>query len=379
MDFSYSEEQQAIRELAGQILEDQVSDDLLRDFDRGKREGARLIWPQLAEANLLGVSLPEDVGGMGLGIIELCQLFEQQGRTLAPVPLFSTLVLGALPIAAFGSEEQKQRLLAPVAAGSMILGGAFAEVGGPDPATPRTTASETSSGWRIDGEKVCVSFADEAHRILVPARTGEGQVGLCLVDPHADGAELEEQQGTNHEPQFTLRMTGVKVPSDDVLGDPRAGVPIVRFIQEHGRVALAAMQLGVCEEALRRTALYTTERKQFGRPIGSFQGVALRAADGYIDVDCMRSTLVQAAWQLAEGRETASEAVSVAKWWACRAGQRVVHTVQHLHGGIGSDIDYPIHRYFLWARHIELSLGGAQEMLAQIGTKIADGAEEMLA
>jgi alkylation response protein AidB-like acyl-CoA dehydrogenase len=316
---------------------------------------------------------------MGLGIIELCQLLEQQGKSLAPVPLFPTLVLGALPIAAFGSEEQKRRLLTPVAAGSQILSGAFAEIGGPDPASPRTTANEAAGGWQLHGEKVCVPYADEAHRVLVPAATGPAQVGLFLVDPRGEGAVLEEQQATNHEPQFTLRLSGAKVPAQDVLGDPRAGEPVVRFVQEHGRVALAATQVGVCAEALRRTAIYTSERKQFNRAIGSFQGVALRAADGYIDVDCMRTTLVQAAWQLSVGRATAPAAVAVAKWWACRAGQRVVHTVQHLHGGIGSDIDYPIHRYFLWARHIEMTLGGAQEMLAQIGTQIARDADEMLA
>ena len=379
MDFSFTEEQEAIKELAGQILGDLVTDDMLRDFDRGKRDVARELWPQLAQANLLGVALPESVGGMGLGVIELCQIFEQQGRTLAPVPLFATLVLGALPIARFGSDEQQQRLLAPVAAGSHTLSGAFAEVGGPDPALPRTVATEVSGGWRLDGEKVCVPYAASAHRILVPARSGDGSVGVFLVDPSADGVALEEQEGTSHEPQYTLRLEGVQVREEDVLGDPRHGEPIVRCVQDHGRVTLAAIQVGLCAEALRRTAIYSGERKQFGRPIGSFQGVALRAADGYIDVDCMRSTLLQAMWQLACELPTAREAVAVAKWWACRGGQRVVHTAQHIHGGIGSDIEYPIHRYFLWARHIEMNLGGAQELLAQLGDSIAHGADEVLA
>jgi alkylation response protein AidB-like acyl-CoA dehydrogenase len=203
-------------------------------------------------------------------------------------------------------------------------------------------------------------------------------VGVFLVDQQASGVEIEAQTGTNHEPQFSLRLSGAVVAADDVLGDPHNGEPIIRWTQARGMVALAATQVGVCADALRRTAEYTGQRKQFGRPIGSFQGVALRAADGYIDIECMRSTLVQALWQLSEG-QSAREAVAVAKWWACRAGQRVVHTAQHLHGGIGSDIDYPIHRYFLWAKRLELDLGGAQELLSQLGGMLAESGNEALA
>ena len=131
-------------------------------------------------------------------------------------------------------------------------------------------------------------------------------------------------------------------------------------------MGLCAIQLGVAEEALRRTAEYITQRKQFNRPIATFQGVTMRAADAYIDIECMRSTLYQAAWRLSAGLSAGPE-VAAARWWACRGGQRVVHTAQHLHGGIGSDVDYPIHRFFLWSKQLELMLGGASQQLARLG------------
>ncbi|MBW1884734.1 MAG: acyl-CoA dehydrogenase, partial [Deltaproteobacteria bacterium] len=137
--------------------------------------------------------------------------------------------------------------------------------------------------------------------------------------------------------------------------------------------ALSALAVGVCDEALRQTAVYTGERKQFGKLIGSFQGVSMRAADAYIDVQAMRSTMWEAAWRIDNGHSGEKEA-AIAKWWACRGGHRVTHTTQHLHGGIGADIDYPIHRFFLRLKHLAYTLGGASEQLAQLGALIADEA-----
>jgi alkylation response protein AidB-like acyl-CoA dehydrogenase len=146
----------------------------------------------------------------------------------------------------------------------------------------------------------------------------------------------------------------------------------VEWTAERASVALCAVQVGVAEEALRRTSEYTTQRRQFGRPVAAFQGVALRAADAFVDVEAMRATLWQAAWRLTEGLPADRE-VAAARWWACLGGQRVVHAAQHLHGGIGSDIDYPIHRFLLWSKQLELSLGGANRQLARLGSLLAAG------
>jgi alkylation response protein AidB-like acyl-CoA dehydrogenase len=139
-------------------------------------------------------------------------------------------------------------------------------------------------------------------------------------------------------------------------------------------VALAAVSLGACEEATRLAAEYTSSREQFGKPLSTNQGVVLRAADAYIAMAAMRATLWQAAWRLDEGLP-AEEAVEVAHWWASQGGHDVVHITQHLHGGMGADIDYPVHRYFLWAKEVTDVLGGPSAHLARLGDLIAADAE----
>ncbi len=145
-------------------------------------------------------------------------------------------------------------------------------------------------------------------------------------------------------------------------------------VVEHATVGLCALELGVAERALRTTATYTSSRQQFDRPIATFQAVAQRAADAYIDVEAIRLTLWKAAFRLDAGLP-AAEAVSVAKLYAAEAGHRVVYAAQHLHGGMGFDTDYPLYRHYLWSKQIELTLGSASVHLARLGAAIARGAE----
>src|SRR5439155_7251098 len=195
---------------------------------------------------------------------------------------------------------------------------------------------------------VSVPAAPFADRVLVPV---DG--GLHLVEPRGEGAITTNRSVVGH-----LSVDGVET---EPLGDGDESA--VRWLMERMVVGLCALQVGVAEAALAQAAAYTSTRQQFGKPLSTFQGVAHKAADAYIDTEAMRVTLWQAAWRLAEGRDATKE-VLVAKWWAAEAGQRVVHIVQHLHGGIGADIDYPVHRYFLWGKQLEVTLGGASETLA---------------
>lgn len=374
MDFSLTETQEAIRELARRVFEDHATDERVAAATATEAWYDDELWRQLASTSLLGVAIPERHGGSGLGLTELCLLIEEAGRRVAPVPLAPCLALGALPLAAWGAEERRRELLPAVASGELLLTGALVEVGSSDPARPRTAAARDGSSWRVRGEKTCVPVGQRASRVVVPARVAEdGDVGLFLVDPSGPGASLERQRTTSGEPAFLLRLDGARVAAEDVLGEVGAGgAERVRLLEAWGAVALGALQLGIAEGALARTAEYTSTREQFGRPIGSFQAVAQRAADAYIDVEALRSVLYQALWRLSVGRD-AERAVAVAKWWACRAGHRVAHTAQHLHGGIGADLAYPIHRYFLWAKQTEQSLGGASPWLARLGTLLAEG------
>jgi len=373
MDFSLTPEQEAFRELARRILEDHVTHERLEALEAQPDWFDRAAWGAFARASVLGVALPEEVGGGGLGLLELCLLLEQVGRTVAPVPVLPALVLGALPIAEFGSRQQRERWLPPAVAGDLVLTAALVETGSDDPASPATTARRDGPGWRLDGVKVCVPAAHLAGRILVPARTGDGAAGVFLLDPGAAGVVMERQVTTSREPQWRLALSGAAVGGSDVLGDPAGGAAIVEWIVERALVGLCAMQLGVSDRALRMTAEYTAKREQFGHPIASFQAVHQRAADAYIDVEAIRLTMWQAAWRLAAGLPASAE-VAVAKFWASEGAHRVVYAAQHLHGGIGVDVGYPLHRYYLWSKQIELTLGSATRQLARLGGRLAAGA-----
>jgi len=369
MDFGFSEDEEAVRDLAKQILEEQVTHDRLKEVEAGEERIDRDIWRKLGETGLLGIALPEHAGGAGLGFVALGLVLEQVGRTVAPVPIMASLVLGGLPVAEFGTRAQQEALLPGVVSGDTILTAALVELGA-EPAHPTTTARPEGDGWRLDGVKVCVPAGMIADRVLVPATTAEGKVGVFVVDPTAPGVTRERQEATNMQIEAKLTLDGVVVGSDAVLGDPAEGAAVVDWIVERATAALCAIAIGVCEEALRMTAEYTKTREQFERPIATFQAVGQRAADAYIDTEAIRLTAWQAVWRISAGLPAAAE-VAVAKFWASEGGQRVVHAAQHLHGGMGVDRDYPLHRYFLWAKHLELTLGGTTPQLLKLGEILA--------
>ena len=325
MNFEFTEEQEATKELAGQILADATSFDRMREIEadeKGPGYDAEL-WSSLAESNLIGLPLAEEFGGQDFGFFALCLMAEEVGRTLAPIPFLESVVLTALPIQEFGADSLKKELLPRIVSGETVLTAALFEIG--DPALsrkPKTRATGDGNGFKLDGEKVCVPFGASADKILVPA-SGDGGLGLFLVSPSAPGVSLERQETTAHERQFVVRLEGVAVSGDDVLAVPGQGEAVFDWLEPRAAVALAAIAVGASEEALKQTAEYTSTRKQFGREIGSFQGVSLRAADAYIDVEAMRSTMWQAAWRIDSGNAD-PKAAAVAKWWACMGGHRVL-------------------------------------------------------
>jgi alkylation response protein AidB-like acyl-CoA dehydrogenase len=369
MDFALTEEQQATRDLVRQILTDRETHEHLKEIEAGGEGFDRDTWAELAKAGLLGIALPEDVGGSGLGFVALCQLLEEVGRTVAPVPVLPTVVLGALPIAQFGSDEQRQRWLPGVASGETVLTAGLVELG-TDALHPTTSATRDGSGIRLDGVKVCVPAGLSADAVLVPAASMDGSVGVFVVDPRASGVTVEREDTTSGIPQARIELDGVAVDNAETLVYGASGGEALDWIIERATAALCAVATGVCEQALKMTAEYTKTREQFDRPIATFQAVGQRAADAYIDTEAIRLTALQAAWRLEEGLPAAAE-VAVAKFWAADGGQRVVHAAQHLHGGIGVDRDYPLHRYFLWAKELELTLGGATPQLLKLGGILA--------
>jgi hypothetical protein len=370
MDWALSEEQQEIRNLARKILEDLSTHERLVEIEAGPDGLDRELWAALGQANLLGVAIEEDHGGSDLGLLGLAILLQEVGRTVAAVPVLPSLALAGLPISRFGSDEQKARWLPGMANGEIILSGALIEAGNEDVARPQTSARREGDGWRLDGIKTCVPVAHLAQRIVVPARISDDQVGVFLVDPSAAGVECAPQQTTSRERVFQLELSGVAVSAEDILGDADSGAKIARWIAARATVAYCLVQLGVSERALEMTAEYTRSREQFDRPVGSFQAVHMRAGDAYVDVEAMRLTTLAATWRLHEERAD-DDLVAVAKYWAADGGQRVGYAAQHLHGGIGIDVDYPLHRYYLWAKQAELMLGSAPVQLTAIGERLA--------
>ena len=371
MDFGLTEEQEATRDLARQILSDRSTHERLKEIEAGGEGFDRDTWAELAKAGLLGIALPEDVDGSGLGFVALCQMLEEVGRTVSPVPVLPTVVLGALPIAQFGTEAQREKHLPGVVDGNIVLTAALVETG-TDALHPTTAARPDGDGWRVDGVKTLVPAGLIADRILVPAAAGEdGAIVVLIVDPNANGVTRERQDTTSGIPQARIELDGVHVDASDVLGDAESGAAIVEWMVERANAAMCSVATGVCEQALHMTAEYTKTREQFERPIATFQAVGQRAADAYIDTEAIRLTALQAAWRLEEGLPAAAE-VAVAKFWAADGGQRVVHAAQHLHGGIGVDRDYPLHRYYLWAKWLQLALGGASQHLLKLGQILAN-------
>ncbi|ABQ69665.1 acyl-CoA dehydrogenase domain protein [Rhizorhabdus wittichii RW1] len=375
MDFTLTDDQQALRDLAARILDDATGDEAIRAFADSGRPYDAVLWRTLAEAGMLGLALSVEAGGLGLGMVELGLLLEEQGRTLAPLPL-TPVALAGWAIDAHGNAAHK-KWLGAMLSGAAILAVAIEEVGGVDPCDPAMTAAPDGDGWRLGGAKVAVPYGAEAQALLVTARTAAGPAPF-LVEAGAAGLTVEPQRSTSGEPQAMLRFDGVRLAGDAVLGPAGGRAAIVADLVRRAQVALALRQVGVAAEALRRTADYASGRIQFGKPLGSMQAVQQRAADAFIEVEAMRSTALLAAWQIDAGRVQPAD-VATAKYWAAIGGHRVVHAAQHLHGGIGADITYPIHRYFLTATAIGEALGGAAPMLAAIGDAVASGRTEALA
>ena len=218
----------------------------------------------------------------------------------------------------------------------------------------------------MTGTRALVGYGPVADGYLVPADTDSGtQVFLVAADD--SGVSMSSLDTTGHGSVGHLELSGAEVDASRIVG----GEDVLTWLTTRGTLGRSAFQLGVLERALELTALYAREREQFDRPIGSFQAVGQRLADGYIDIKGLRLTLTQAAWRLSEDLPADLE-VGTAAFWAAEAGHRVAHTAVHVHGGVGIDVDHPVHRYFLAAKQTEFAVGGATGQLLRIGRELAE-------
>ena len=393
MDFELGEEEQAIRDLTAQVLDDMSSHERLKALAAAGDHVDCKAWAALAGTGVVGASVPEAYGGLGLGFLATAVALEEVSRRASPVPLLTTAVMGAMPMAAYGTQSQRAAWLPGIADGSTLACAALAEDGttaaepttmariatdrnGPTPdgdgsAPGRGVLGHDGGGYVLDGTKVLVAGGLDADVALVPARLDDGGVGVFIVPTDAEGLEVRPVEVTTGRPEARFELSGVRVGPNALLGGGASeGAEIVRFIERHANVGLCMMMAGAARAAIKLAADYTKQRHQFDRPIATFQAVSQRAGDSYIDAEAIWLTAYQAAWRLSAGLPADRE-IAIAKYWACEGGYRVVHAAVHVHGGVGVDRDYPLHRHFLAARHMELTLGHAEEQLAELGRQIA--------
>ena len=329
-------------------------------------------WGAFAQAGLIGAGLPAEVGGGGYGFCEIALVVQAVARAAAPLPAYATLVLGALPIARFGSQSQQERWLPGVIDGTTVLTGIL--TGENDRSTPPVCATATASGHELNGVGWYVPFGADANGYVVPVALPDGREVLAVIDGAAAGITTEPLASMSGEPSSIVRFEATPLEDDSILaGSATAGVDAPRWMRDRAVAATCVAQVGTCEGALALTASYVSDREQFGVKLATLQAVSQRAADAYIDTELVRLTAWAAAWRLANDLD-ADEELAVAKFHTAEAAQRVVTAAQHLHGGIGMDLDYPVHRYFRWAKVYEQRLGGGTEHLAALGRLLA-GAE----
>jgi 3-oxocholest-4-en-26-oyl-CoA dehydrogenase beta subunit len=360
MDFQLSFDQRAFADMAQGLFADYCADDQLREHDTSGRPFMQALWEQCVAAGLHSIVVPEAHGGLGLGMTELMAVLEQQGKSLALVPLWEQQ-LGAATLAQFGQGAAQANVVQAMAGEPLALSltGLSQSRGTP------LQLSRTATGWQLQGTSAAVPLGGVAQHGLLVADL-EGVAHLVWLDLNAAGVSRTVGQSQHHQDIADLHFAKVQL-SDDALLAPQA----LDWLLPRAIAALAAIQMGVTHQQLRRTVDYVSERKQFERVIGSFQLVAGQMADGHIALEALRSSVWQLVYRLDAGLGTQPQAHAV-RALANDTGHRVGHMAQHVHGGIGVDVTYPIHRFLYWSRALAVMLGGTEHHLAALGDWLAD-------
>ena len=363
MDFTPTEAASDLAKLTADIVARISPAERVAELEAERAPIDERLWSEIAAAGLLGLAAPESADGAALTTLETVAVATELGRGLARVPYGPHALAGVPLVTEHAGEALSSRLLPSLVDGTGVLTAAVEEDGNYDAAAPRARLS----GSTLVGAKVNVPYAAAATVLLVTAAGDDGAV-LLAVPTDRRGVSVVETVATGLSPVYAVEFDGVEVDESEVLG---GGSGTVAQAVDLLRLAVAADQAGTVEAALAATAEYAREREQFSRPIGSFQAVAQRLADGYIDAQALSLTVTQAAWLLSgladadPGEPTA--AIDTAKFWATESGHRVAHTAVHVHGGVGLDTSHPVHRYFLRAKQNEFTLGGAPVVLDELG------------
>jgi alkylation response protein AidB-like acyl-CoA dehydrogenase len=376
MNFGFNEEQELLRSTARKFFDNECGSETVRKLMEGSEGMTPDLWKKLAEQGWLGLIVPDEHGGMGLGMVDLVVLMEEMGRAVVPGPFFSTVLLGGLAILEAGTEAQKKAWLPRLASGEARATLAWmeptADLGARGITLPATAKS---GGYTLDGTKLFVQDAHTADALVVAARTATGQsaeagISLFLVPKSSAGLTvtlLPTMDQTRKLCEVTFK--DVTVGADALMGQAGAGwAPLARVI-DRATVGLCAEMCGGAQKVLDMTVEYAKIRQAFGRPIGSYQGVKHKAADMLVDVENSKSITYYAAWAMDEGVAEGPLAVSMAKAYVSDAYRRVAGAGIQLHGGIGFTWEHDLHLYFKRAKGSEFTFGDAtwhRERVAQL-------------
>ncbi len=376
MNFTYTEDQLAIKDVADKIFRDMAADDKIKVCFSEDKPFHKALWKTLGESGLIAATLPAEVGGSEMGMTELSLVLEAQGSSVAPIPFVETVVECAMPIAQFANAELQQRVLPSVSAGDTVLS-AVRPYSGLQDFQPLTVKAD-GDNWVLNGVSALVSYAPLANGFLVVAhnetKQGASWVGYC--DANISGLTQVKQNSSTSEAVAQLTFENVVITAKDVIAVDEKAEELIEWQAQRTYAAIASQQIGVLKDGLRRAAEYTTERKQFGRPLSKFQAVAQQAADAYMAIEALRGVSWRALDDIDSGRDAALSA-RVAKFWVCEAGHIAGHIFLHIHGGIGQDLDYPLHRYFTWAKRNENYLGAATKQSVALGDIIKAAPEKV--
>jgi alkylation response protein AidB-like acyl-CoA dehydrogenase len=360
MDFAFSSDQQLLKSSARAFLDEHCKPEFVRAMFDDPRGDSEALWKEIAQLGWLGLALPEEHGGSGLGMVETAVLLEEMGRAAYPGPYLPTMLAGHA-INAAGTPAQKKRWLPAIASGSAR--GTIALVEREldwDPHATTTRAEPSGSGWVLTGLKQFVPWPSIADIVLVPAHSAEG-LSLFLVDP-ASAGKLSVSMMTGIDLTTRLgqvTLDGVRVGADAVLGDLGRAGPLLEDVLRRGAVSAAAEMLGAARRCLDMSVSYAKVREQFGQPIGSFQAIRHKCAEMLLDVENAHSAAYYAAWALDAGAEDAVLAASVAKAYVNDASRKVCGEAIQVHGGIGFTWEYDLHIYFKRAKALEVQYGDA--------------------
>lgn len=361
MDFSLTEDQAAIADMAQRLFVDYCTEDRLATFEFAPEGYMHELWSSCVETGLHALYVPETFGGSGLGITELVQVLLAQGETLAAVPLWRHQ-LAAATLAEFAPNAFEQSINA-AAAGETLLTLALSSIHrGTEPGVHAQVDGDT---WRLTGNVPAVPLAQESDAMLLPVMLPEG-MRLVYIPHDSAGIDFNAGVMTHGENVADLSFDRVQVSADQVLLESA-----LTWLDERRIAAVAALQLGVTASQTRQTVEYVNQRQQFDRAVGSFQAVQMGMADAQISMETLRTLLCQLCYRLDAGLAAPSEARSTA-WLACETGHSAGHKLQHVHGGVGVDISYPIYRYLYWSRALAAELGGSSAVLESLGDWLAD-------